>query len=68
MRELAALIRSARASGARTLFVQPQFSPESVRALADEIGADVEPLDPLAYEWDTNLRHVARRFAAGATP
>ncbi len=64
LRQLARLIERARALGVGTIFVQPQFDPESARVLAREIGARVEPLDPLAFDWSANLRDAARRVAA----
>jgi zinc transport system substrate-binding protein len=45
------------------VFVQPQFDPSSAETLAREIGARVETLDPLAYDWPANLRRVARAVA-----
>jgi len=65
--ELAELIARARAERARAIFVQPQFDPQSARMLANEIGARVEVLDPLAYEWTANLRRVARQLADAAS-
>ncbi|MAE96689.1 MAG: ABC transporter substrate-binding protein [Deltaproteobacteria bacterium] len=65
---LAERISAARSAGARVLFVQPQFSPEAARVVAGEIGARVETLDPLAYDWPANLRHVAQRLAEGLAP
>jgi zinc transport system substrate-binding protein len=49
----------------KVVFVQPQFDPASAWTLAREIGARVEVLDPLAYDWTANLRHVAHALAAG---
>ena len=65
--ELAELIARARAERARVIFVQPQFDPQAALVLADEIGARVEVLDPLAYDWSANLRQVARQLAAAAS-
>ena len=64
VRELAALINQA--AGLRTVFVQPQLDPSSARVVADALGAQVEVLDPLAKNWDANLRHAARRIAEAA--
>jgi zinc transport system substrate-binding protein len=68
VRELAELAERARADGIRVVFVQPQLELRSASALAAEIGAEVESLDPLARDWPGNLRHVARRIHAGAAP
>jgi zinc transport system substrate-binding protein len=66
-RELGELIEQAREEKVAVVFVQPQFDPASAELLASEIGARVEPLDPLAYDWPANLRRAARAIA-GALP
>jgi zinc transport system substrate-binding protein len=64
-RELAELLEMARREKVEVVFVQPQFSDASARVIAREIGARVEVLDPLAYDWDANLRRTAQALAAG---
>ncbi len=56
---LVELIGEARAEGVRAVFVQKGFSERSARVLADEIGARVVALDPLAYDWPASLREAA---------
>lgn len=56
--ELAELIELAREQRIGVVFVQPQFDPSSAEMLAREIGARVERVDPLAYNWDANLRRM----------
>jgi zinc transport system substrate-binding protein len=68
VRELAELVARARADGIRVIFVQPQLDARSATALAAEIGAEIESLDPLAGDWPGNLRHVARRLHEGSAP
>ncbi len=63
--ELAELIEHAREEGVKVVFVQPQFDSAAAETLAREIGARVEPLDPLAYDWPANLRRAARALAEG---
>jgi zinc transport system substrate-binding protein len=63
-RHLAEVIERSRKLGVRTVFAQPQFDERPARVVADAIGARVESLDPLAYDWPANLRHVGRRLAA----
>ena len=58
--ELGELIERARRERIDVVFVQPQFDPSSAETLAREIGARVETLDPLAYDWPANLRRAAR--------
>lgn len=53
------VIDRARASGARVVFVQPQFSAASAEAIADEIGARVVTLDPLPASWVDGMLAIA---------
>jgi zinc transport system substrate-binding protein len=62
-RHLAELIGHARASGARAIVVQPQFSQKSAAAVAKEDGAEVVVLDPLATPIDDNILAIARTLA-----
>ncbi len=63
---LAKVIRRCREMGIRVVFVQPQFSQRSAEVIASEIGGHVVPLDPLAEDWESNLRKAADAFVAGA--
>ncbi len=63
-RGLVDLVAAARARGTRTIFVQTSVSSRGARVIAEEIGAEVVALDPLAYDWDDNLRRVAAAMAA----
>lgn len=62
---LAEVIRKARSSNTRVIFVQPQFNPASSKALADAIGGKVSPLDPLAGNVVENLKNMADTISAG---
>ncbi len=62
-RELAGLIERATAEGVRVIFVQPQFSTRSARAIAEEIGGAVVPIDPLSADYMNNLRTIAHEVA-----
>jgi len=62
--ELAQLMRDARADGAEVVFVQPEFSSRSAQVVADEIGAKLVSLDPLALDWPGAIRHAAEAIAA----
>jgi zinc transport system substrate-binding protein len=63
-RRLVERVESARARGTRVVFVQRSDSGRGARVLAEEIGAEVVVLDPLAYDWPDNLRRVAAAMAA----
>lgn len=67
-RALAELVASARRDGVRAIFVQPQFSTKSAEAIAAEIAAAVVPLDPLAYDYVSNLGAIARSVRAAIGP
>jgi len=62
--QLQALIRHARERGVKVIFVQPQLSAKSAEMVAREIGGQVVRVDPLAENWDVNMREVARKFRA----
>ena len=62
-RELAGLIDHAISEGVRVIFVQPQFSTRSARAIAEEIGGAVVPIDPLSADYMDNLRSIAHEVA-----
>jgi len=46
-REVAALIKQARAAGVRAVLVEPQFNPRMAEQIAREVGAHLAVLDPL---------------------
>lgn len=60
--QLKELIERARSQGIKVVFVQPQFSTKNARQISKAIGGRVVPVDPLARDWATNLRHVAEEF------
>lgn len=65
---LSRLIAEARESAVKVIFVQPQMNHAGADLVAEEIGARVERLDPLAYEWSDNLKAAARLLADGSVP
>lgn len=58
-RYLARLIEQARKDGVRVIFVQPQFTDKAARTIARAINGRVIELDPLAYDYITNLKTMA---------
>ena len=62
-RELVGLIDHAISEGVRVIFVQPQFSTRSARAIAEEIGGAVVPIDALSADYMHNLRSIAHEVA-----
>lgn len=57
---LAALMECAKKDSVKIIFTQPEFSPKMAEAVAAAIGAEVAPLDPLAFDYVNNLRQMAR--------
>lgn len=57
----------ARREGVTVIFVQRGFSDRAARALAAQIGARVEVLDPLSRDWPENLRRVAAKLRSALT-
>ena len=66
-RRLVELVEEARRSGTRTVFVQRGEYDRPAQAIADELGARVVALEPLAEDWPATLRRTAAalREAAG---
>jgi len=63
-RHLTEVLSSARAAGARAIFVQPQSSTTAATTVATELGIEVVTLDPLARDYQENLGRIARAFRA----
>jgi zinc transport system substrate-binding protein len=61
-RQRRALTEKARSEGVKTIFVQPQFSPQSAQVIAGEIGGRVVPIDDLAKDVLGNLEEVAEKI------
>lgn len=62
--DLKRLIEQARKHRIKALFIQPQFSSTSAKVIAEALGAQVVSADPMAADWENNLRDVAEQFAA----
>jgi zinc transport system substrate-binding protein len=60
--ELATLIDSAREEGISVIFVQPSSSTRTADLIAEEIGAEVVVVNPLAEDWLANMQQVASAF------
>lgn len=67
-RSLARLIETARRKGIRTVFISPQTSDKTARAVAEALGARVAIADPLAGDYIDNLRNFGRAAAEGDLP
>ena len=57
-RQLTELIAKAREMGIKQIFHQPQYSPEKLRSIAEEIDAEIIMCDPLAKDIEHEIRHI----------
>jgi zinc transport system substrate-binding protein len=64
LKDIANLIARAKAEKVRVIFVQPQFSTQAARTIADEIGGVVVPIDDLAEDYMTNMQAMAEKVRA----
>lgn len=60
---LAKIVDLAKEKHVKVIFVQPQFSPRSAQAVAEEIGGEVVAVDPLAKNYIPNMDKVSDIFA-----
>lgn len=60
---IAALVEQAKEHNIKVVFASPQFSPQSARAIANEIGGRVVFIDSLAKDYVSNLRLVLSELA-----
>ena len=66
-RRLSALIEQAQATGARAIFVQPEFDQRTAQQIARAIDGRVESATPLAADYAANLRRFANILVAANT-
>jgi zinc transport system substrate-binding protein len=58
-KELFGLIEKARAEGVKTVFVQPEFDPQSVKSVADSLGGQVVQINGLAENVIADIEDIA---------
>ena len=56
-------IEEAIKGGVKIVFIQNEFSPEQVKTFAQEIGASVEVINPLSYDFIEEINKVAYAIA-----
>jgi zinc transport system substrate-binding protein len=61
-RQMQRVIETAKASGIRVVFVSPQFSTAQAETIATEIGGITRSVDPLAVDYQGNLRQATKAF------
>ncbi len=60
--QLRALIEKAQADGVKTIFVQPQYAPQSAVVVAEAIGGQVVPINGLGKNVIADIEDIARKI------
>lgn len=63
--QLTSIVKDAKRRGVAAVYLEPSFARESAEAIARELNARVEVLDPLASDWPANLRRVSTLLVRG---
>ncbi len=58
-KELSNIIKLAKKQGTRVIFAQPQFDNNTAKKIASAINGVVVFIDPLAYDYLTNMETIA---------
>jgi zinc transport system substrate-binding protein len=61
-KHLLALIEKARAEGVKTVFVQPEFDPQSARAVAEALGGHVVQINGLGENVIADIKDIATKI------
>lgn len=67
-KDLAAIIKLAKKEKVRVIFVQPQFDRNAAEKIASAIKGHVVSINPLAYDYLTNMETMAKTIAQNITP
>lgn len=62
-RAIAEIVMRARMEKIGTVFVQRQFNSPGIRALAEELDAEMVEIDPLAEDYISNMSEIAAKLA-----
>jgi zinc transport system substrate-binding protein len=66
-RELAQLMEEAGHEEVRALLIQQQFAGRQAKVIAGELGCELVEVDPLARDYISNMKNMARSIAAALT-
>ena len=61
-RHLAAVIGRARGAGVKVVFAEPQYDRRPAQAVAEQIGARLETVDPLQEDWPALMRQLVQKL------
>ena len=57
---LKALIETCRRERAKVIFVQQEFDQRNAQLIADELGIEIVPVNPLSHDWAEEMLRVAK--------
>ena len=60
---LKSLIDQCKKENVRVIFVQPEFDKRNAEVIARQTGTKVVPINPLSYEWESEMINVAKALA-----
>ncbi len=67
-KQLQALVEKAKAEGVTTVFIQPQYAPESAQAVADAIGGRVVTINGLGRDVIADIDDIAAKVEKALEP
>jgi len=62
-KKMANLVKAAKAEGLKTVFIQSQFDSHNAEIIAMELGGDIIKIDPLGYDWISNMYKLANNLS-----
>ena len=57
--QLKTLIETCRKENIHVIFVQQEFDIRNAQLIADELGVTIIPINPLSYDWHSEMLHGA---------
>lgn len=62
--QLKTLIETCRKENIHIIFVQQEFDIKNAQLIADELGVTIIPINPLSYDWPTEMINVANALTS----
>lgn len=63
--QLKLLVETARENNAKVVFIQQEFDQKNAELIAAETGCRLIPINPLDYDWNKEMIHIAKSLADG---
>ena len=61
--QLKQLVEIAKEHQAKVVFIQQEFDQKNAELIAKETGCRLIPINPLAYDWNKEMIHIAKSLA-----